>query len=327
VSRSLRLCLAVSAITAPPAIAVVLRPDFLATPWFFGMWVTLYFALTKWSSTSIFLRALVTAFLGGACLLLHPFPVLGGLYLGVITAYAGWSTRRGLDNVLRFIPVVLCFLITRPPIQFPGHALGLNALWAAGLMALSSLWLLLTAVPLLRDEVPENSRDRADDTTAAILAVVMGLVVGISTTVVLIWWPSFNGAWLMLTILVMVQANTGDTLKLSRDRIVGTLLGLGASLLLSPIAHWPVAAMVVGTLIFLIALWALNVERRPYWQYVALLTPAVVMLDSSGRDVAAVAFDRLVFTLVGIAIAIPTVLLIHFLAGRAERGRLEAAAS
>ena len=37
--------------------------------------------------------------------------------------------------------------------------------------------------------------------------------------------------------------------------------------------------MAVGTLTFLAALWVLNVEKRPYWPYVALLTSAVVMLD------------------------------------------------
>jgi len=322
VSRPARLILAVLSIVAPPVVIVLVRPDFITSPWFFGMWVTLYFALTKWTTSSIMIKALITAALGGVCVLLHPFPILAGLYIGLVTAYAGWSTRRGVDNVLRFIPIVLCFLVTRPPIQFPTHPTVVNALWAAAMMAIASLWLMFTAVPLLRERIPSSQRPKADDVTAAILAVVMGTVVGIATIIVLTWWPGFDGAWLMLTLLVMIQANTGDTMKLSRDRITGTMLGLLASLLLGPLTRWPIAAMVVGTLIFLVALWVFNVAGRPYWQYVALLTPAVVLLNSPGRDVAAVALARLAFTLVGIAVAIPTVLVINYLAGRAEHGRL-----
>jgi uncharacterized membrane protein YccC len=262
----------------------------------------------------------MTAALGGVCVLLHGYPLLGGLFIGAASAYAGWSTRRGVDNVMRFIPVVLCFLLVNPPHQFPAQGALANAAWSTVLMAAASLWLMITAVPLLRSEIPALERQRADVTTAAILAVVMGLVVGACTTVVLLWWPSFDGAWLMLTVLVMVQANTADTMRLSRDRIFGTLLGILVALALSPLERLPIAAMVVGTLFFLASLWALNVARRPYWQFVALLTPAVVILDSPDHDLTRVALDRLAFTVAGIAVAIPTVLLINWLVRRADAG-------
>ena len=319
-SRGARLVLAVLAIAAPPALASLLHPGFVASPWFFGMWLTLYLALTSWSSRSIALRAVMAAALGGVCVLLHGFPLLGGLFIALATAYAGWSTRQGIDNVMRFIPVVLCFLIVNPPQQFPAQGALVNAAWSTLLMAAASLWLMATAVPLLRPEIPALDREKADVTTAAILAVVMGVVVGACTVAVLFWWPSFDGAWLMLTVLVMVQANTADTISLSRDRILGTLLGILVALALSPVEHLAVLSMLLGTLFFLASLWVLNVAHRPYWQFVALLTPAVVILDSPGRDVARVALDRLAFTLVGIAVAIPTVLLIHWLVRRADAG-------
>jgi len=69
--------------------------------------VALYFALTKWSTPSIAIKALPTAALGGVCVLQHPFPFIAGLSIGLVTAYASWSTRRGVDNVLRSIPTVI----------------------------------------------------------------------------------------------------------------------------------------------------------------------------------------------------------------------------
>ena len=55
----------------------------------------------------------------------------------------------------------------------------------------------------------------------------------------------------------------------------------------------------VGT-IFLMVAFILMLQGRPYWLYAALLTPAIVLLESSGSTVDEVADQRLGATLIGV---------------------------
>ena len=46
------------------------------------------------------------------------------------------------------------------------------------------------------------------------------------------------------------------------------------------------------------------VLKRPYWEYVTVLTPAVILLSASGVDRVRVAEDRVGFTLIAAAVAL-----------------------
>ena len=52
------------------------------------------------------------------------------------------------------------------------------------------------------------------------------------------------------------------------------------------------------------------VLKRPYWEYVAVLTPAAILLNTPGRDAMTVAEDRVAFTLVATVVGLGLALLI-----------------
>ena len=59
----------------------------------------------------------------------------------------------------------------------------------------------------------------------------------------------------------------------------------------------------IGT-VFLMVAFLLMLQGRPYWLYATVLTPAIVLLESSGSTVDTVAKVRLGATLIGVAVTL-----------------------
>ena len=66
----------------------------------------------------------------------------------------------------------------------------------------------------------------------------------------------------------------------------------------------PVALYVAAGVGIVAALTLRYTTTRPYWQYVAILTPAIVLLEGLGRSVIDTAESRLGFTLLAAGIAV-----------------------
>jgi K+-transporting ATPase c subunit len=65
----------------------------------------------------------------------------------------------------------------------------------------------------------------------------------------------------------------------------------------------------IGT-VFLMVAFLLMLQGRPYWLYATVLTPAIVLLESSGSTVDTVAKERLGATLIGVACTIIVMLVL-----------------
>jgi uncharacterized protein (DUF983 family) len=63
-------------------------------------------------------------------------------------------------------------------------------------------------------------------------------------------------------------------------------------------------ALVIGGFLIFGALALRYVLKRPYWEYVTVLTPAVILLSASGVDRVRVAEDRVGFTLIAATVAL-----------------------
>jgi len=87
-------------------------------------------------------------------------------------------------------------------------------------------------------------------------------------------------------------------------------VGIVAAIGLGLLATNPVADVMIGTTLMVVAIHLLLIARRPYWVGIAALTPAVVLINAPGRSVLGISLDRLAFTLLGVAISVPLTLLI-----------------
>ena len=59
--------------------------------------------------------------------------------------------------------------------------------------------------------------------------LVITVLCSLSTLAVLIWWPGSNGAWLIVTLLVVTEVGHVDTLKHTAARVSGTAIGRSAA--------------------------------------------------------------------------------------------------
>lgn len=259
-------------------------------------------------------RALQIAMAAGAfgfiAALVHPWPILGAALVAAIAGYGGYSARYGNTSPILFVPIVLGFIVISPPsitdiggrqitgwafASIIGAALLVGGLWAAALG-------LVLARHLRRAE-----EEPAPGWVAVGYAIALALSTGIATFVAAQFFPGSTGPWVVLTILLVMKPRATDMWRTARHRVGGTFLGalLAAVIVLIldgigvPRANYE---LVLGLLFLAIALSVMVIQ--PYWQFVTALTPAIILLKSSGYDTIDLDVQRVLMTLIGTTLAL-----------------------
>ena len=244
---------------------------------------------------------------GTVLALLNPYPVAGAAVFGLFTGACALAAKRGLHSPVLMTPVFLSFVLVAPP-EVPGLAALPAALLTGAVLLLGGMWATASARVLLgRPRLQSEGQALSTRTTIA-YAVLMAVVVGIAAWGVLAFAKDHQGAWLLLTLIIVLQPSAHDTFVRSLQRLGGTLLGAVIALALIVAGVHSTLALVIGGIVLFAAFAVRYVLKRPYWEYVTVLTPAVILLDSPGLDAIRVTEDRvgytLIATLVGLVIAL-----------------------
>ena len=110
----------------------------------------------------------------------------------------------------------------------------------------------------------------------------------------------FRSEWLLLTMIVVSRPDVHGTYRHTLERVVGTIAGvLVAGVIGLGLGDAPVRSLLALALL-VVAFAFMQVPGR-YWMYVLFLTPGIVLIESPPEATAALAADRLVYTLVGAA--------------------------
>lgn len=247
--------------------------------------------------------SLVAGAAGLAATLLNPHPLAGAVAFGLFTGGCALSARRGLHSPVLMVPIFISFILAAPPDVVgmsatpaaiaTGVALALGGLWATG-----SVRLLMGRPQATIEHAGLSMR------VAVIYAALMGLVLGVATWFVLLDARYHQGAWLLLTLIVVLQPSPHDTLIKSLQRLGGTIVGGVFALVLIVIGVQSTLALVIGGVVLYVALAVRYVLKRPYWEYIAVLTPAVILLNAPGLDALRVAEDRVAFTMIATVVGI-----------------------
>jgi len=128
-------------------------------------------------------------------------------------------------------------------------------------------------------------------TTAATSAIALGLDWG------------HTGGWLMMTPFIVIQPYVQDGWRKALSRTLGTVSGFLIAYALAELLGAGNLVTVIGVAFGVLAATAM-VERWPYAVYATFLTPAIVILESSGRPIQTTADNRLVATISGVALAL-----------------------
>lgn len=228
--------------------------------------------------------------------------VLGGIY--------GFWSAAGYASGAMLIPALVPYLVRDPPGIFSSAAPTIDAAYLATfalIMIVTGVWTALVLTKLVLKGTTFGGGKLYPRPTIAyglFLGAIAGLVVAVVSQVA----PGSEWAWIIYTMFILANPAGKVDPKQARERVTGTVLGLGAALALSAL---PLNSAVLGLIILVLATSALvaRIEKKPYWLYVVLLTPAIILMDSTGSDTALLAEQRLLFTVLGVAIIIATTLL------------------
>lgn len=223
-----------------------------------------------------------------------------GLLMAVVAGVTGVAAHYGTSAAVVMAPISVTFLLVERPATESGALAG--ALIVGAVVLASSLWA-VGVVALLgrggdRPRLQEHSWSRS-----TLYAVTLAVTVGVSTAFVLERGLGHSGGWFVMTLLIVLQPYVQDAVRKTLERGVGTALGF--LIAIGAIAVLPNETLryIAGGLFAVLASIALLVQHRPYWQYVMVLTPSVVLLEGAATDTMETAWQRLTFTLLGVITA------------------------
>jgi hypothetical protein len=246
----------------------------------------------------------VVALLGPASALavaVSASPWGAALLMGAVTVGVGLTARVKVSGYLAMGPISVLFLLADPPTGTDGQALPMllvgsvaagSALWAAGVG-----WLLIRH----RKRHPSAAMDWR---RVGGYAAVLGTLVAVSTWVLVDRQLGHDGAWFVMTLLIIIQPYVRDAWSKTLQRAAGTIVGFALAVLTYAVFGRDVVIYLAAAVFLTLAVLVWQVWHRPYWQYVALLTPAIVLFEGASTSVVDTAVARLGFTLLAVAVAL-----------------------
>ena len=241
------------------------------------------------------------------------FSALGVFFIVCIGASTGFAAYRGMDMPVLVLNSMVALTMLNPPsltsseVADGVHA---NPKYVVTLMAVTALgafWSFATMC-LLRTKLPHLPLVPLHREPAIVYGATLAFLTGIVGAVALTWFQYSLVGWTILTIYMVIRPTfkgtdvTHGMRKKAAHRAVGTVGGVIIAAALAAVIHNPNALVIAG-IVFLVVAVYLQLVGVPYWEFVILLTPAMVFMDGSGQRVDRVAVIRILCTFVGIALA------------------------
>lgn len=310
--KSIPLVIAVMAVPAIPAfIFTLLGWGEASNIWMLGT-VTGALAILSSSRRLSAVTVVLLAIASALAVLNQGNPWGSMLIMGVCAAISGIASVRGLISVVNFFAISVAFFVAQPPVVSTSLSTTQDALVVGFIALCAGFWgLLITGSVFRKVHFPPAAPLQARH--AVVMAAVLAVLVGGAAWFVADRNLGHGGAWLMMTILIVVQPGISSTFKRSVQRAVGTVAGFGIAIVLSAVVSTPIVMLLVGVVLLGMALLVKMDATREYWQYVVFLTPGVVLVVASSGEEGSlldVALSRLGFTMVGSLIGLITVALL-----------------
>lgn len=312
--RVLVIGLVVIALLVVPVFMSMIGRGSLAAPFVYGGAIAVTAAFR--SIRLAVVLSLVSGLIGAVATLTSPHPIAGAVYFGTITGLSAFvGARRGALGAFLMVPIFMSFMLAGPPdvadLGYPaasaavGIVIAAGGLWAAGAMKV-----------IVGDPRTPTHVDHIGDRQAIVYAIALGVLIAGAAWAVLTWARFHEGAWLLLTLIIVLQPSAHDTVIRSLQRLAGTVVGGLVALLLILLGLQSTAALIVGGVALFAAFTLRYALHRPYWEYVSVLTPAAILLNAQSWDERTVAEERIGFTLAAAVVAVLAALLIKLVAAR-----------
>jgi hypothetical protein len=238
-----------------------------------------------------------------------PHPLLAALVMAGAVFVYGLTLRVGLATSIVVAPISVAFTITQPPTVLPHSSVAANMLVLAVVCIVAGMWGTATGTVMKRRvQLPPLTQIpwRSTWVYTGSLTVVCGVI----ALIVSLTKFQQDGAWVLLTILVVAQPGVHRTWRKAGHRVLGTFIGFGVALVVGlPLNGHPLILTLAAILLFGIAAYVM-LSGRPYWQFVTFLTPGVVLVVGASSNIFTTDISRVWSTIVGIALALGVLILL-----------------
>ena len=243
------------------------------------------------------------------------YPPLAALLALIGGLWASLAASTGKGALVTMATSILTIMIMVPPQIAAGtntHA-NHNVLAVLFFSVVSSVWGVAIGMMLRKGRtIPDipGATWQWGVTQGAMVGVVLAVVAWIATARNL----GQGGAWLLMTTYLVFKPMTPTPWRKSLNRAFGTMIGVAivaVYIATLPKSAPPMALLFPASIMLVAAALTMLAQRWPYWCFVALFTPSIVLLmactDASTKTVAMAGYLnglRIEYSLLGIAIAL-----------------------
>lgn len=222
----------------------------------------------------------------------------GVIVMTLVAVLQGLTGRSGLNKATIMIPVTLAFVVTEPPAAGP-----LSSALVFGLALAGFAMIVAATIGLItKKSAPASHSNAISRSRTASYAALLSVTTIATSSIALSNDWGHTGGWLIMTPFIVIQPYVQDGWRKALARAGGTVLGFAIAYGLAELLGPSIALTITGFLFATAAILA-RVKVWPYAVYATFLTPAIVIIESSGRSVTELADKRLEATILGVALS------------------------
>jgi Fusaric acid resistance protein-like len=262
----------------------------------------------------------VSGLLNALAVLVFGHPLITTFFIVCIALFVGMSALRGLHTVAAFsaiqpaITVISGYHKVSLGATTPGPV-G-QALICAGLAVIGGLWAVLIGLMFLRDE-STGSPASVPPRIACFYIGALVLLLGTAAYVASTWFLKTTAGWVLLTILLVTQPTYDESRHRIRERALGTVVGGIAAAAVATVVSNSAILVAIGTLAMAAAA-VLQLQHARYAYFAFFVTAAIILVDAQRSNVFEIDLQRVVFSIVGVALVAVVVATAETMLGRSN---------
>lgn len=240
---------------------------------------------------------------GGGCAVWSTGSPIGATALFVaLSILAGIFAAKGHAGSYLLAPIAIAFALAAPPTNSDGK-LTSPLVFGIGMIACALWSSAISSVVRHRLKLPEPPP--VSVSRAVAYGAALALMTGIAAYFLVKLDLGHSGAWWITTIFVCFEPYMQDAIQRTLERSFGTIVGFIIAMIAAFLfGSYSWVIVLLGVAFMVLSVIARVQSDRPYWQYAAMITPTVVLLEGVGSSVTGVAYARLGYTLLGAVMAI-----------------------
>ncbi len=262
----------------------------------------------------------VAGILNALAVLVFGHPLATTLFMVCIAVMVGLSALRGLHPVAAFAAIQPAIVVISGyhTVSFHGATPGPvgQALICAGVAVVGGLWAVLVGATLLRDESagpPSRVPARIVCFYTGALVLMLGGAAFVASTLFL----KTTAGWVLLTVLLVTRPTYDESRQRIRERALGTVAGGLAAAAIATVVSNSAILVAIGTLAMVVAA-VLELQHARYAYFALFVTAAIILLDAQRSNVFQIDLQRVVYSIVGVALVAVAVATAETLLGRSS---------